>query len=335
MSVLGVKRLITSPWQRLAWQQGVRMLSASYQRQSNSIGFIGLGNMGAHMARNLLKKDFNVTVFDLSPAAVKSVTDAGAKSVGSPAELASQHTTIVTMLPSSPHVRDVYAGDDGILGAVQSGSLLLDSSTIDPAVSQEMAALANDKGATFMDAPVSGGVVAARDALLTFMVGGPEAKFNEAKAILDNMGKNVVHCGGVGTGQAAKICNNMLLGISMIGASETMNLGIHLGLDPKLLAKILNMSSGRCWSTEMYNPCPGVIEGIPSSNNYQGGFGTALMAKDLGLAQNAATATLCPTPMGSLAHQIYRIMSKTDLKNKDFASVFKFLQEQGGSSRQG
>jgi 3-hydroxyisobutyrate dehydrogenase len=287
------------------------------------------------MARNLVKNNYEVLVFDLSPASVKSVTETGAKSADSPAEVASKMSTIVTMLPSSPHVKDVYAGDDGIFSAVQKGSLLVDSSTIDPSVSQEMAALATEKGATFMDAPVSGGVVAARDALLTFMVGGPESKFGEAEALLSKMGKNVVHCGDVGTGQAAKICNNMLLGISMIGASETMNLGISLGLDPKLLAKILNMSSGRCWSTEMYNPCPGVIEGIPSSNNYQGGFGTALMAKDLGLAQNAATATLSPTPMGSLAHQIYRIMSKTDLKSKDFASVFKFLQEQVTDSRQG
>eukprot|EP00914_Ancora_sagittata_P000098 GHVO01000503.1.p1 GENE.GHVO01000503.1~~GHVO01000503.1.p1 ORF type:complete len:219 (+),score=26.27 GHVO01000503.1:97-657(+) len=186
-----------------------------------------------------------------------------------------------------------------------------------------------------MDAPVSGGVVAARDALLTFMVGGPQSEFEKAKEVLSKMGKNVVHCGDVGTGQAAKICNNMLLGISMIGTSEAMNLGINLGLDPKLLAQILNMSSGRCWSTELYNPCPGVVEGIPSSNEYKGGFGTALMAKDLGLAQNAATNTLSPTPMGSLAHQIYRIMSNTELKGKDFASVFKFLQDQQNVSRQG
>ncbi|KAK2142595.1 hypothetical protein LSH36_935g00064 [Paralvinella palmiformis] len=299
----------------------------SLSRWEDPVGFIGLGNMGGHMARNLLSKNFKVIVYDALPNNMKILEKSGAQSASSPAEVASQTKTLVTMLPAGQHVREAYTGDKGLLSAVRSGSLLLDSSTIEPATSQEMEKLAAEKGAIYMDAPVSGGVVAARDALLTFMVGGSEKYFEQAKSLLLNMGKNVVHCGPVGTGQAAKVCNNMLLGITMIGTAETMNLGIRLGLDAKLLAKILNMSSGRCWSSELYNPCPGVIENIPSSNNYEGGFGVTLMTKDLGLAQTAATATKAAIPLGSLAHQLYRIMSGTPLACKDFASVYEFLQE--------
>jgi 3-hydroxyisobutyrate dehydrogenase len=306
--------------------------SASVMKAEGTVGFIGLGNMGASMAKNLLKKNYPVIVYDLSLDAVKSLKEAGASSGNSPAEIASKVKTIVTMLPSSPHVRDVYSGKQGILNTVQPGTLMLDCSTIDPAVSQEIQALAAKKDSVFMDCPVSGGVVAARDAGLTFMVGGLVGDFERAKVILSHMGKNIVHCGPTGTGQAAKICNNMLLAISMIGTAEAMHLGKKLGLDPKMLAKVLNTSSGRCWSSEMYNPCPGVIEGIPSSNNYQGGFGSVLMVKDLGLAQNSATATQCPTPMGSLAHQIYRIMCNSGYGKRDFASVFLFLENMQKSS---
>ncbi|EDV20896.1 uncharacterized protein TRIADDRAFT_50898 [Trichoplax adhaerens] len=284
--------------------------------------------MGASMARNLMKNGHKVIVNDVVPESVSALKNDGAEVAQTAAELASRTSTIVTMLPSNPHVREVYTGSNGLFSTASQDSLFIDSSTIDPAVSQEMAAIASEKGSTFMDAPVSGGVVAARDALLTFMVGGPEEKFDEVKSILDCMGKNIVHCGKVGTGQASKICNNMLLAIGMIGTSETMNLGIRLGLDPKLLAKILNMSSGRCWSSEVYNPCPGVIEGIPSSNNYEGGFGTALMTKDLGLAQSAANATNSPTPLGSLAHQLYRVLCNNGYGKKDFSVVFQTLKEE-------
>eukprot|EP00069_Balaena_mysticetus_P005483 bmy_18206T0 len=172
------------------------------------------------------------------------------------------------------------------------------------------------------------GVGAARSGNLTFMVGGVEEEFAAAQELLGCMGSNVVHCGAVGTGQAAKICNNLLLAISMIGTAEAMNLGIRLGLDPKLLAKILNMSSGRCWSSDTYNPVPGVMDGVPSANNYQGGFGTTLMAKDLGLAQDSATGTKSPILLGSQAHQIYRIMCAKGYSKKDFSSVFQFLREE-------
>lgn len=290
------------------------------------IGFIGLGNMGQNMAKNLIAKGHRLVVYDIFPEATEELAKHGAVPVGSPAEMADQCDRIITMLPSSPHVREVYAGDKGIISKVQTGSLLIDSSTIDPSVSQEMAKLVEAKGATFIDAPVSGGVNAAKAGTLTFMVGGKEAEAQAAKEILLCMGKNVIHCGGVGCGQAAKICNNMMLAISMIGNAETMNLGIRLGLDPKVLNSILNVSSGKTWPSEVYSPVPGVMENVPSSNQYEGGFGAALMTKDLGLAQTAATQTSSPTPLGSLAHQIYRVLLSNGLGKKDFSVVYQLLQ---------
>lgn len=303
-------------------------LCRNYSDSSNAtVGFIGLGNMGGHMAQNLLKSGQSLIVYDISAEACNSLKKAGAAVGESPAEVATKANKLVTMLPSSPHVKTVYSGEKGIFSTMQKGTLLMDSSTIDPSVSQEIATKAEELGASFVDSPVSGGVNAAKDRLLTFMVGGKESAFAEAKVYLDMMGKNVIHCGAVGTGQAAKICNNMLLAISMIGTSEAMNLGIKLGLDAKMLAHILNVSSGRCWSSEVYNPVPGVKEGVPSSNDYKGGFGTALMTKDLGLAQNAAINTKSPTPLGSISLHLYRIMCNSGFAEKDFSSAFKFLQE--------
>ncbi|XP_055075411.1 3-hydroxyisobutyrate dehydrogenase a isoform X2 [Misgurnus anguillicaudatus] len=293
------------------------------------VGFIGLGNMGTPMARNLLKHGYPVIATDVFPESCKELQDSGAQILGCPAEVAEKADRIITMLPSSPNVIEVYTGPNGILKRIKKGTLLIDSSTIDPAVSREMAVAAEKTGAVYMDAPVSGGVGAASLAKLTFLVGGVEVEFNAAKELLTCMGANVVYCGQVGTGQATKICNNMLLAIGMIGTAETMNLGIRLGLDPKLLAKILNMSSGRCWSSDTYNPVPGVMEGVPSANSYQGGFLTTLMAKDLGLAQSTSTNSQIPIPLGSLAHQIYRIMCARGYANKDFSSVFQFLREEG------
>uniref|UniRef100_A0AAR2KEC1 3-hydroxyisobutyrate dehydrogenase n=1 Tax=Pygocentrus nattereri TaxID=42514 RepID=A0AAR2KEC1_PYGNA len=295
------------------------------------VGFIGLGNMGNPMAKNLIKHGYPVIASDVFPESCKELQELGAQILDTPADVADKADRIITMLPSSPNVMDVYTGPNGILKKVKKGSLLIDSSTIDPAVSKEMAIAAEKMGAVFMDAPVSGGVGAATSGKLTFMVGGAEEEFTAAKELLSCMGANVVYCGQVGTGQAAKICNNMLLAIGMIGTAETMNLGIsRLGLDPKLLAKILNMSSGRCWSSDTYNPVPGVMEGVPSVNNYQGGFATTLMTKDLGLAQNTATNTKTPVILGSVAHQIYRMMCARGYANKDFSSVFQFLREEEG-----
>lgn len=313
-------------WSRQKVATTRRELSVSTRHLNDTVGFIGLGNMGNHMARNLISKGHKLVVCDVSQVATDGLKAAGADVASCPAEVAAGAKRIVTMLPETQHVEAVYTGEKGIFSQLQDGSLLIDSSTIDPSTSQAMASTAKGHNSVYVDAPVSGGVNAARDAILTFMVGSPEESFENAKELLDCMGKNVVHCGAVGTGQAAKICNNMLLAVSMIGTSEAMNLGTRLGLDPKMLAKILNMSSGRCWSSELYNPYPGVLEGVPSSNNYQGGFGTALMTKDLGLAQRAATGTKSAIPLGGLAHQIYRTMTNNGYATKDFSSALKFLQ---------
>ncbi|KAK4306261.1 hypothetical protein Pmani_021884 [Petrolisthes manimaculis] len=306
-----------------------RRFSVSHQQWSrhSKVGFIGLGQMGGPMAVNLIQKGHSVVVYDLSSEATERLQDEGAEVAKSPAEVASKADRIISMLPNSEHVRTCYTADDGIFQSVQAGTLILDSSTIDPTVSKEMAGLAVKKGAVFMDAPVSGGVPAAKGGTLTFMVGGEEQEFEAARELLSAMGKNIVLCGRVGSGQAVKICNNMLLAITMIGVSETMNLGMRLGLDPKVMAGTINTATGRCWSSDTYNPVPGVLPNVPSSNDYQGGFLTALMLKDLGLAQNAATATNSPTPLGAVAHQIYKLMSNTYLSERDFSSVFRFLQE--------
>lgn len=284
------------------------------------------------MAKNLLDAGHKLLVHDVFPEALVDLRELGAGTAATPSEVASQTSTIITMLPSSPNVKDAYCGENGILSSMKPGSLLIDTSTIEPAVAQEVDELVQSKGGTFLDAPVSGGVTAAKGGTLTFMVGGKEESYQEAVKILQHMGKNVIHTGPCGTGQAAKICNNLLLAVSMIGVSEATNLAIRLGLEPEMIAKVINTSSGRCWSSDTYNPCPGIIDGIPSSNNYQAGFASQLMVKDLGLAQNAATATKTPTPMGSLAHQIYRIMCNGGYGKLDFSSVFQFLKEDKNSN---
>jgi len=301
------------------------------------VGFIGLGNMGGGMAKNLCQKGHDVVAYDVCQDAVciplrKGLGEHADKlvQVATPAEVAAQTRILVTMLPNNAVVREVFTGKDGVFETVQQGALLIDSSTIDPSVSQAMAAAASDKDATFVDAPVSGGVLAANAGTLTFMVGANEAAdFEKAKNLLLDMGKNVTHCGKVGSGGAVKICNNMLLAISMIGVSETMNLGINLGVDPKLLTSILSSATGRCWSVDTYNPVPGVMPNVPSSKNYEGGFGAQLMLKDLGLAQDAATRTSTATPLGSSALHIYRLMCNSgEFANKDFSSAFQFLSKE-------
>jgi 3-hydroxyisobutyrate dehydrogenase len=290
------------------------------------IGFIGLGNMGNPMARNLVKAGHELAVFDMSAAAIETVVAVGAKAATSVADTAKNAEAVITMLPSSPHVREVYVGAGQLLAKVQAGTLLIDCSTIDPQTAREVAASAAQKNIVMLDAPVSGGTVGAEAATLTFMVGGDKSAFETAKPILEKMGKNVVHCGAEGTGQVAKICNNMLLAISMIGVSEAMNLGASLGIDPKLLAGIINTSSGRCWSSDTYNPFPGVIETSAASRGYTGGFGVDLMLKDLGLAMDAAKQTKQAAIMGSLAHQLYQTWSAMGSGGKDFSSIINLYK---------
>jgi len=296
-------------------------------RNNALIGFIGLGNMGASMAKNLIKKGHELIVYDVNTQAVKELTNLGASASSSPAELAAQTSYIITMLPSHPHVNEVFTSKNGILSTIKKSSLCIDCSTIDIEAAKNISKLCAEKFVKFNDAPVSGGVKGAAEATLTFMVGAKSKEdFELAKPFLECMGKNIVHVGDIGYGLAAKICNNMMLGISMVGVAETMNLGLRLGLDKKVLANIINSSSGRCWASEVYNPVPGVVEGIPPSNNYVGGFGVGLIAKDLSLAQSASIQTNSPILMGSLAYNLYKQMSNQDLAKKDFGFIYEYLK---------
>ncbi|HHF0552298.1 3-hydroxyisobutyrate dehydrogenase [Vibrio sp. Y42_MX_L11] len=294
----------------------------------DKIAFIGLGNMGAPMAKNLLKAGLNVEVFDLNPNAVEELTALGASSADSVKQAVQGANVVVTMLPASQHVQSVYLGRDGILDSVESGTLLIDSSTIDPSTARLVGEKAQQLGISFVDAPVSGGVAGAAAGTLTFIVGGSQENFVQAKVVLSHMGKNIFHAGDAGAGQVAKICNNMMLGILMSGTCEALNLGMENGLDPKVLSDIMLQSSGRNWALELYNPCPGVMENTPASNGYQGGFMSQLMAKDLGLAMEAAVASQTSTPMGSLARNLFNFHNGQGSGQKDFSSLFEFYQKQ-------
>ena len=243
---------------------------------ATKIAFLGLGQMGRHMASNLLKKGHTLTVFDISPAAVSAFQSShpGVRAAPSAAAAAAAPGTgaVITMLPSSPHVQEAY--ERAILGAAARGTLLIDSSTINPGVSRALAGAAGAAGLEFVDAPVSGGVGGAEAGSLTFMCGGTAAGFAAAQPLLQAMGKNIVHVGGAGAGCAAKICNNLVLGASMLAVAEAMALGARLGVDPAVLAGVINTSSGRCWASDTYNPVPGVCAGAPASRGYAGGFAT-------------------------------------------------------------
>ena len=291
------------------------------------IAFIGLGNMGGPMARNLLKAGHALTVFDVVKPNVDGLVALGAAAASSAKQAAAHGEIVITMLPSSPHVKSVYLGDEGVLAGAAAGSTLIDSSTIDPATAREVAAAAAQRGFSMADAPVSGGTGGAESGTLTFMVGAEPALFERIKPVLGQMGKNIVHCGGAGTGQVAKICNNMLLGISMIGVAEAMNLGAALGIDPKVLAGIINTSSGRCWSSDTYNPYPGVLPNAPASRGYTGGFGADLMLKDLGLATDAAKQARQSVVMGATAQQLYQLLSSQGAGGLDFSAIINLLKQ--------
>ena len=293
-----------------------------------NIGFLGLGNMGGPMALNLLKAGHTLTVFDLSPASLARLVEAGATAAASPAVIAqSDAEVIITMLPAAAHVKSVYLGDNGLLAHVQPGVLLIDCSTIDPLSAREVAKAATERGNPMLDAPVSGGTGGATAGILTFMVGGSLADFDRAQPILATMGKNIVHCGDTGNGHVAKVANNMLLGISMIGVAEAMALGVSLGMDASVLAGVINTSSGRCWSSDTYNPFPGVLENAPASRGYSGGFGTDLMLKDLGLASEAAKQVGQPVILGALAQQLYQSFSNQGNGGLDFSAIINMYRE--------
>ncbi|MBN6716704.1 3-hydroxyisobutyrate dehydrogenase [Pseudomonas capsici] len=285
------------------------------------IAFIGLGNMGAPMARNLIKAGHQLHVCDLNKTVLAELAALGASIRETPKHAAQGSELVITMLPAAAHVRSVYLDEDGVLEGIAAGVPAVDCSTIDPQTIREISAIAAKQGVVVSDAPVSGGTAGAQAGTLTFMVGGAPEHFAVLKPVLEQMGRNIVHCGEVGTGQIAKICNNMLLAISMIGISEAMALGDSLGIDTQVLAGIINSSTGRCWSSEFYNPWPGIVETAPASRGYTGGFGAELMLKDLGLATEAAKAAHQPVILGALAQQLYQAMSLRGDGNKDFSAI--------------
>ncbi len=291
-----------------------------------TIGFIGLGNMGGPMARNLLKAGHKLRAFDIVTANLDAVVNAGADAARSAADAASGAEIVLTMLPAGEHVRAVYTGEGGVIAAAGKQALLIDSSTIDVESARAVSAAAAQAGLAMLDAPVSGGVAGAEAASLTFMVGGPDEAFARGQPILQAMGKTIVHAGPAGNGQAAKICNNMILGVSMIAVSEAFLLAEKLGLPAQKLFVISSKSSGQCWSMTSYCPVPGPVPASPANRDYKAGFTTAMMLKDLVLAQRAAAGAGVATPMGALAQAIHALNAQSGRANLDFSSVINVLK---------
>jgi 3-hydroxyisobutyrate dehydrogenase len=288
------------------------------------IAFIGLGNMGGGMAANLAKAGHDVRAFDLSEEALGRAVEAGCTRAASAADAVTGAEAVVTMLPAGKHVAGVYESD--VFPNAAPGTLLLDCSTIDVATARSNIEAATAKGLVAVDAPVSGGIAAANAGTLTFMVGGTDEGFARAEPILGVMGKAVIHAGGAGAGQAAKICNNMLLGASMIATCESLALAQKLGLDPQTFFDIASVSSGQCWSLTSYAPLPGVGPTSPADNDYKGGFAAALMLKDLRLAMEAAASVDADVPMGSRARELYEAFVAADPDHRDFSAIIQTLQ---------
>jgi 3-hydroxyisobutyrate dehydrogenase len=288
------------------------------------IGFIGLGNMGLPMAGNLVKSGHAVKGFDLLAANVEKATARGVTAAAGAADAATGVEVILTMLPAGKDTLAVWGG--GMLSAAVPGTLLIDSSTIDVASARAAHTLAGEKHMLSLDAPVSGGVGGAEAATLTFMCGGARQAFDLARPILEAMGKRIVHCGEAGAGQAAKICNNMMLGISMIGVCEAFVLADKLGLSHQALFDVASTSSGQCWALTSYCPVPGPVPSAPSNNAYRAGFASALMLKDLKLAQEAAAAAGAATPLGAAAAQLYGLHNAWGEGRTDFSGIIHLLR---------
>jgi 3-hydroxyisobutyrate dehydrogenase len=290
------------------------------------IGFIGLGNMGLPMALNLIKAGHDVTGFDLFPQGVEKLKAAGGKAAKDANAIAAESEVVITMLPAGKDVREVYLGPNGLIAHAKPGTLFIDSSTIDVDSARVVAAETVAAKMLMLDAPVSGGVGGAQAGTLTFMVGGPDTAFQKAEPLLNAMGKTVVHAGSAGAGQAAKICNNMILGVSMIAVGEAFVLAEKLGLDKQKLFDIASKSSGQCWSLTTYCPVPGPVPTSPANRDYQAGFTAAMMLKDLRLAQDAARASGATTPLGADAASIYGLYVGQGEGARDFSGVIKFLR---------
>lgn len=295
--------------------------------QHTHIAFIGLGNMGAPMAHNLLKAGHTLKVFDVNSSAMQVLAKAGAHACSSAQETAQDAHIVISMLPASRHVESLYlAPSTGILPHITRDALIIDCSTISPHSAKVVAGAANAFGLAMLDAPVSGGTAGATAGSLSFIVGGKAEDLERARPVLSVMGKNIFHAGDHGAGQTAKICNNMLLGILMTGTAEALALGVANGLDPKVLSDIMSKSSGRNWALELYNPYPGVMDNVPASRAYRGGFGVDLMLKDLGLATEAALNTQSATPLGELTRNLYNMHSRHGAGEKDFSSILEVFK---------
>ncbi|KGE04056.1 3-hydroxyisobutyrate dehydrogenase [Pseudohaliea rubra] len=291
------------------------------------VAFIGLGNMGGPMAGNLLTAGHSVTVFDLVLEACAALAEQGAMVADSAQAAIEGADCVISMLPAGRHVKDLYLGDDGLLARLDANVTVLDCSTIDAPTAREVGEAAAARGIGFMDSPVSGGVAAAKAGTLAFMCGGDAMTFEKARVVLSAMGRNIFHAGPAGAGQVAKGCNNMLLAIHMLGTCEALEMGVRNGLDPKVLSEIMLASSGRNWSLEVYNPYPGVMDGVPASNDYQPGFMVDLMVKDLGLAMAIAGQAGVDNQLGQLARKLYEAHQAGGNGSRDFSSILERLKD--------
>lgn len=287
-----------------------------------NIAFFGLGNMGASMAKNLVKADFVVTVYDLVDSQVQLLAEAGATPSSSVSEAVVSADVVISMLPAGKHVDSLYFGANGVLENIADNALFIDCSTIESKTAINIGEKLRSRGHRFIDAPVSGGVAGAAAGTLTFIVGGNKTDFDDAQTYLQAMGKNIFLAGNIGAGQVAKICNNMLLAVLMAGTSEALQMGIDNGLDPKVMSDIMLQSSGRNWTLELYNPCPDVMPNVPSSNQYQGGFLVDLMNKDLALAISTASENQSVVPLGKLAQSMFQMHGNAGNGKLDFSSIF-------------
>ncbi|HEX3178828.1 MAG TPA: 3-hydroxyisobutyrate dehydrogenase [Methylomirabilota bacterium] len=297
-----------------------------------NVGFIGTGTMGLPMVGNLLAKGFAVIAYDAVPSALARAAKAGATAAASSADVATRSDLIVTMLPSSSHVEAVYLGPSGVRDAVRAGRLCVDMSTIDPAVSRRVAAALAERGARFIDAPVSGGVPRATDGTLAIMVGGDKSDVDEARPVLSAMGANIIHVGAVGSGEVAKLCNNLIAGVAAVAVSEAFRIAEGFGVDPKVLTDVISKSSGNTWVMEHMHPVAGLVPRAASTNDYAPGFMTDLMAKDLGLAVNAARELRVPVLVAPAAQQVLRLASSHGFGRRDFTSVYLFLKPSSGDA---
>ncbi|KAF1317492.1 3-hydroxyisobutyrate dehydrogenase, partial [Globisporangium splendens] len=288
------------------------LVRRAFSTSKQNVGVVGLGQMGNHMANNLRKNGHSVVVCDVDPRSTKPHADAGSVVAKSPREVAELCDTIITMLPSTTIVEHVYLGENGFHEALRNEHVLIDSSTIDPIFTKKLSAEIHKLGAVFVDAPVSGGAIGAKNGTLTFMVGGKPSEFETVKPVLQAMGRNIVHCGESSTGQVAKICNNLALAIQMTSVAEAMNLGVKLGVDPKVL-----MGN---------HPYPGLMENVPSSNDYKGGFASKLTRKDLGLAVDCAKQAEVNLPLTFNTHQLFNMMVTSGGGDKDFSYILQFLK---------